>query len=72
MLSRRCAAAGPFRATVAAGACGFVRSPKPIGFPLKAVGDYGGRRCVAVTRIYSKIDIEGLREVAPGVGKVGL
>lgn len=40
--------------------------------PLKAIGDYVGHRSVASTRIYSKIDIEGLREVALGVGEAVL
>lgn len=39
------------------------------GFSLKDIGDYVGHRVPASTEIYSKVDIEGLREVAQGVGE---
>ena len=34
------------------------------GFSLKAIGDHLGHRCTAATRIYAKVDLPGLREVA--------
>jgi integrase len=34
------------------------------GFPLKEIGDHLGHRSTAVTRIYAKVDLPGLREVA--------
>lgn len=34
------------------------------GFSLKAIGDQLGHRCTAATRIYAKVDLPGLREVA--------
>ena len=39
------------------------------GFALKVIGDYVGHRVQAPTEIYSKVDIEGLREVAQGAGE---
>jgi site-specific recombinase XerD len=39
------------------------------GFALKVIGDYVGHRVPASTEIYSKVDIEGLREVAQGAGE---
>lgn len=38
-------------------------------FTLKAIGDYVGHRSPASTEIYTKVDIEGLREVACGDGE---
>jgi site-specific recombinase XerD len=38
-------------------------------FNLKAIGDYVGHRSPASTEIYTKVDIEGLREVARGDGE---
>jgi integrase/recombinase XerD len=37
--------------------------------PLKTIGDYVGHRSASSTRIYTKIDVEGLREVALGDGE---
>jgi integrase/recombinase XerD len=34
------------------------------GFPLKVIGDYLGHRSSEATRIYAKVDMNGLREVA--------
>lgn len=39
---------------------------------LKTIGDYVGHRSASSTRIYSKIDVEGLREVALGDGEAVL
>lgn len=39
------------------------------GFSLKAIGDYVGHRVPASTEIYSKVDVESLREVALGDGE---
>ncbi len=39
-------------------------------FSLKIIGDYLGHRSSASTRIYSKVSIEALREVALGDGEV--
>ena len=39
------------------------------GFSLKTIGDYVGHRTVDATKIYTKINIERLREVALGVGE---
>jgi site-specific recombinase XerD len=38
-------------------------------FSLKAIGDYLGHGHPASTRIYSKVDVEALREVALGDGE---
>jgi integrase/recombinase XerD len=38
-------------------------------FPLKIIGDYVGHRSPSSTEIYSKVDIESLREVALGDGE---
>jgi site-specific recombinase XerD len=38
-------------------------------FSLKLIGDYVGHRTLASTEIYSKVDIEALREVACGDGE---
>lgn len=38
-------------------------------FPLKTIGDYVGHRSPSSTEIYTKIDIEALREVALGDGE---
>jgi integrase/recombinase XerD len=38
-------------------------------FPLKTIGDYVGHRSPESTRIYSKIAIASLREVAMGDGE---
>jgi site-specific recombinase XerD len=38
-------------------------------FSYKMIGDYVGHRSVSSTEIYSKIDIEALREVALGNGE---
>ena len=38
-------------------------------FSLKAIGDYVGHRSPDSTRIYSKVDVEALREVAIGLGE---
>lgn len=38
-------------------------------FSLKAIGDYVGHRSPASTEIYTKVDIDGLREVACGDGE---
>jgi site-specific recombinase XerD len=34
------------------------------GFSLKEIGDHLGHRCSSATRIYAKVDLQGLREVA--------
>jgi site-specific recombinase XerD len=34
------------------------------GFPLKTIGDYLGHRSAAATRVYAKVDLAGLRQVA--------
>ena len=34
------------------------------GFSLKQIGDHLGHRSVSATRIYAKVDLAGLREVA--------
>jgi integrase/recombinase XerD len=39
-------------------------------FSLKVIGDFLGHRHAASTRIYSKVAIEALREVALGAGEV--
>lgn len=39
------------------------------GFSLKTIGDYVGHRTPDATKIYTKIDIERLRQVALGVGE---
>jgi site-specific recombinase XerD len=36
---------------------------------LKTIGDYVGHRTPDATKIYTKVDIETLREVALGVGE---
>lgn len=41
-------------------------------FPLKTIGDYIGHGNPRSTEIYTKIDIEGLREVAMGDGEVAV
>lgn len=38
-------------------------------FPLKTIGDYVGHRLPSSTEIYTKVDIETLREVALGYGE---
>jgi integrase len=38
-------------------------------FSLKVIGDYLGHRRASSTRIYSKVALEGLREVALGAGE---
>ncbi len=38
-------------------------------FPFKVIGDYVGHRSPDTTRIYGKVDIESLREVAMGDGE---
>jgi len=38
-------------------------------FPLKTIGDYVGHRSPSSTEIYTKVDIETLREVALGYGE---
>jgi integrase/recombinase XerD len=38
-------------------------------FSLKLIGDYVGHRVPASTQIYSKVDVEALREVACGDGE---
>jgi site-specific recombinase XerD len=38
-------------------------------FPLKTIGDYVGHRSPESTRIYTKVAIEALREVAMGDGE---
>lgn len=38
-------------------------------FSLKTIGDYVGHRCAASTEIYTKVDVEALREVALGDGE---
>jgi integrase/recombinase XerD len=38
-------------------------------FSLKLIGDYVGHKSPDTTRIYSKVDIEGLRELALGLGE---
>jgi site-specific recombinase XerD len=39
------------------------------GFSLKVIGDFLGHRCISSTRIYSKVALDGLREVALGDGE---
>lgn len=39
------------------------------GFSLKVIGDYVGHRQPSSTQIYSKVDIERLRDVAEGLGE---
>jgi len=39
------------------------------GFSLKVIGDFLGHRSVSSTRIYSKVALDGLREVALGDGE---
>ena len=39
------------------------------GFSLKTIGDYVGHRTPDATKIYTKINIERLRQVALGVGE---
>jgi site-specific recombinase XerD len=39
---------------------------------LKTIGDYVGHRSAASTRVYTKVDIEGLRQVCLGDGEVVL
>ena len=39
------------------------------GFPLGEIGDYVGHRSSASTEVYTKLDIESLREVALGIGE---
>jgi site-specific recombinase XerD len=39
------------------------------GFSLKVIGDYVGHRQSSSTQIYSKVDIERLRDVAEGLGE---
>jgi len=39
------------------------------GFPLKAIGDYLGHRSAEATEVYTKVQIERLREVALGDGE---
>ena len=39
-------------------------------FPLKTIGDYIGHRRATSTEVYTKIDLEALREVALGDGEV--
>jgi len=39
-------------------------------FPLKTIGDYVGHRSADSTKIYSKVQIAALREVALGDGEV--
>jgi site-specific recombinase XerD len=34
------------------------------GFSIKEIGDHLGHRCSAATRIYAKVDLPSLREVA--------
>lgn len=41
-------------------------------FTLKTIGDYMGHRSSSSTEIYTKVDIEGLREVACGDGEEAL
>jgi site-specific recombinase XerD len=36
------------------------------GFPLKTIGDYIGHSSTASTQVYTKVQIEQLREVALG------
>lgn len=38
-------------------------------FSLKTIGDYVGHRSTASTKIYTKVDIAALREVAMGNGE---
>ena len=38
-------------------------------FSLKVIGDYLGHRQASSTRIYSKVDLEALRDVALGEGE---
>ncbi len=40
--------------------------------PLKTIGDYVGHRSAASTRVYSKVDIDALRETALGDGEAVL
>ena len=39
-------------------------------FSLKTIGDYVGHRSPSSTKIYTKVDISALREVAMGNGEV--
>jgi site-specific recombinase XerD len=39
------------------------------GFPFKVIGDYVGHRSPASTEIYTKVDVETLRQVALGDGE---
>jgi len=41
-------------------------------FPLKAIGDYLGHRSPDATEVYTKVQIEALREVALGDGEAVL
>ena len=41
-------------------------------FSLKAIGDYDGHGSPDSTKIYSKVDVEALREVALGHGEEAL
>jgi integrase/recombinase XerD len=34
------------------------------GLTLKEIGDHLGHRCTSATRVYAKVDLPGLREVA--------
>ncbi|MBZ0188603.1 MAG: tyrosine-type recombinase/integrase [Candidatus Obscuribacterales bacterium] len=38
-------------------------------FPLKAIGDYIGHKSPSSTRVYAKVDIESLRQLALGLGE---
>jgi len=38
-------------------------------FSLKLIGDYVGHRSADSTRIYTKVDIESLRELSLGLGE---
>ena len=40
--------------------------------PLKAIGDYLGHRSPEATEVYTKVQIEALREVALGDGEAVL
>jgi site-specific recombinase XerD len=39
-------------------------------FSLKTIGDYVGHRSAQSTKIYTKVDVAALREVAMGNGEV--
>ena len=41
-------------------------------FPLKTIGDYLGHRSPEATEVYTKVQIEALREVALGDGETVL